>query len=369
MSSRGWGRRVPSGPAWPRTGQHAEQAASLSGRGEGADGVVAPMALTDAYGRRLDYLRVSVTDRCNLRCVYCMPPEGVEPTSHAEVLRYEEIELFVRVAVAEGVRHVRLTGGEPLVRRGFPALVAMLAQAPGLDDLAMTTNGQLLAEWAAPLKAAGLRRVNISLDTLRPDRYAELTRGGELARVWDGLAAAEAAGLHPIKMNVVVLRGVNADEIAAFGRLAQRRALHVRFLEFMPIGDGVRWERADCVPGAETRRELEALGELRPLGRPPGATSETFTWPGAKGTVGLISPLSACFCGDCSRLRLSADGKLRPCLLSDSSVDARGALRGPDPERAVREALREAAAAKPEAHGTHEPAYAGPTSRMSTIGG
>jgi len=327
------------------------------------------MPLTDAHGRRLDTLRVSVTDRCNLRCVYCMPAEGTEPVSHDAVLRYEEIELLVRVAAREGVRRVRLTGGEPLVRRGLDRLVRLLAQVPGLNDLAMTTNGQLLAEWAAPLRAAGLRRVNLSLDSLRSDRYGQLTRGGDLGRVWEGIAAAEAAGLQPIKINVVLLRGVNSDETRAFARLAQQRALHVRFLEFMPIGSGVRWQHADCVPSGESRRELEALGGLQPLGRAPGATSETFTWPGAEGTVGLISPLSACFCGDCSRLRVSADGKLRPCLLRDGSVDVRAALRGPRPERAVREALRAAAAAKPRAHGTREPAYAGPASGMSAIGG
>ncbi len=327
------------------------------------------MTLTDPHGRSINYLRVSVTDRCNLRCVYCMPPEGVEMISHEDVLRYEELEFFMHIAAQEGMRRVRLTGGEPLLRRGLTGLAAMLARVPGVDDLALTTNGQLLAPLAAELRAAGLRRVSISLDTLRPDRYAELTRGGDLAPVWEGIEAAYAAGLRPVKINMVVMRGVNDDEIPEFARLSLTRDIHVRFIEFMPIGHGVPWERDKLVPNAETRQQLERLGALTPLPRPPGATSATFVLGGAKGTVGLISPLSQPFCADCNRLRLSADGKLRPCLLHDEYVDVRSALRGPSPERQVREALRAAVAAKPAAHETTAPAFRGPASCMRRIGG
>ncbi len=290
--------------------------------------------MLDSYGRKISYLRVGVTDFCNLRCIYCMPPEGVPPRSHGEILRFEEIERVVRVATRLGIDKVRLTGGEPLVRRGVEDLVRIIAGIPGIYDLALTTNGMRLAEMASGLKAAGLRRVNISLDSLKPERFKEITRGGDLGQVWRGIEAARRVGLAPIKLNVVVMRGVNDDEVAEFAGLTISQDLHIRFIELMSLGKEA-WHGLGHVPSSELKMRLEDApgGGLagRPLEAVPGQDGDGparyYRFARARGTIGFISPVTDHFCHSCNRLRLTPSGKLRSCLLSNGEVDLLGALR------------------------------------------
>lgn len=326
----------------------------------------------DDFGRAINYLRVSVTDRCNLRCVYCMPAGGIDKQTHGEILRYEEIALVVRAAAELGVRKVRLTGGEPLARLGLPDLVRMLAAIPGIDDLSMTTNGTLLARYAQALAEAGLRRVNISLDTLRPERFEQITRFGRLDDVWAGMAAAQAAGLAPIKLNMVVVRGINDDEVVDLARRTLSDGWHVRFIELMPIGANVGWAGDGTVPIKEVRGQIEAsLGPLEatdanlPAGNGP---ARYYRLPGAAGTVGFIGAMSEHICRTCNRLRLTADGRLRPCLMSDDELDLRPALRAGVDLEAMKEILLRAIRLKPERH--HLDQAEPPQGRtMSEIGG
>jgi cyclic pyranopterin phosphate synthase len=326
--------------------------------------------LLDSYQRPITYLRVSVTDRCNLRCVYCMPAEGIHLRRHGDMLRYEEIERVVRVAVGMGIRFVRLTGGEPLARKGLTDLVAMLRPIPGLEELTMTTNGTLLAAHARPLAEAGLDRVNISLDTLCPERFHRITRRGELGDVLAGIEAAEEAGLGPIKLNTVVVRDLNDDEVAELARLTLEHPWHVRFIEPMPLGSHVLWERDRYVPASEVQGRIEAvLGPLSPAQGPRGnGPARAFQLEKGLGTVGLITPWSQHFCPSCNRLRLTADGRLRPCLLSDIEVDLRGPLRSGAGEAELQGLIRQAVELKPMGH--HLEAQGGPQGRaMSEIGG
>ena len=290
------------------------------------------MAHLDAYNRPISYLRISVTDRCNLRCVYCMPPEGVSWRPHEMILRYEEIETVVRAAVELGISKVRLTGGEPLVRMGIVDLVRNLARVPGIDDLAMTTNGILLSRYAADLAEAGLQRVNVSLDTLHPERFQRITRLGRLEDVLTGMEAARRAGLEPVKINTVVIRGMNDDEVVDLARKTMEAEWNVRFIELMPVGNGVLADgdwRERVVTAAEIREKIEAaLGELEPAKMSTGGgPARYYRLPGAKGTLGFITPISEHFCYRCNRLRLTADGQLRPCLLSDEEINLRTPLR------------------------------------------
>lgn len=290
------------------------------------------MVRLDSYHRPIDYLRVSVTDRCNMRCVYCMPEGGVRSRAHGDILRFEEIELVVRAAALLGICQVRLTGGEPLARLGVVDLVRMLAQVPGIDDLSMTTNGTLLARHAEELREAGLHRVNVSLDTLRPDRYQAITRRGQLHEALDGIDAAHRAGLEPVKINAVIIRDLNDDEVVDLARLTVTRGWHVRFIEWMPLGDDAQMASAwhgRTVTAAEMREQVTAaLGPLEPASPEVGAgPSRYYCLPGASGTLGFITPLSEHFCGQCNRLRLTADGQLRPCLLSSYEIDLRTPLR------------------------------------------
>jgi len=326
--------------------------------------------LLDRYRRSITYLRVSVTDRCNLRCVYCMPAEGIHLRRHEEILRYEEIVRVVRVAVDMGVRFVRLTGGEPLVRRGVVDLVRMLRDIPSLEELTMTTNGTLLAPLARPLADAGLDRVNISLDTLRPERFRRITRLGRLEDVLSGVEAAEEAGLSPIKLNTVVVRGLNDDEVVDLARLTVEHPWHVRFIELMPLGSDMRWEKARCVLASEVRRRIDA--ELGPLFQVQGSSghgpARTYRLQGGLGTVGFITPWSQHFCPSCNRLRLTADGRLRPCLLSETEVDLRGPLREGAVEEELQRLIRQAVELKPMGH--HLGEGNGPEGRaMWEIGG
>lgn len=322
----------------------------------------------DACGRAISYLRVSVTDRCNLRCVYCMPEEGITLRPHAEILRFEEIERLVRIAVGLGVAHVRLTGGEPLVRAGLADLTRQLAAVPGLQDLTMTTNGTRLAEFAAPLAQAGLRRVNVSLDTLRPERFRRMTRCGELSDVLRGIEAARVAGLNPVKLNMVVVRGTNDDEVVDLARRTLDEGWHVRYIELMPLGEGVT-PGDEFVPSHEIRERIEAaLGPLEPAELTGSGPARYLRVPGAPGTLGFISPLTEHFCAACNRLRLTADGRLMPCLFSDLELDLRGPLRSGADDADLRTLFQQALAIKPRSH--HLAEHSIPRGRcMSRVGG
>ncbi len=328
------------------------------------------MPFRDAYERPIQYLRVSVTDRCNLRCVYCMPEEGIPQLTHDDILRYEEIARIVRLAVEMGFVHVRLTGGEPLARKGIVGLVAALASIPGLDDLSMTTNGMLLARYAEPLARAGLRRVNISLDTLRPERFQRITRWGRLEDVLEGRRAALKAGLSPVKVNTVVVRGLNDDEVVDLARLTLEPDWHIRFIEVMPLGAGTHWSGDGVVPSAEIRARVEAaLGPLTPVQGEAGAgPARYYQLSGAKGTLGFISPVTEHFCQGCNRLRLTSDGRLLPCLLSDLSIDLRTPLRAGASDEELRAILQQAIVAKPRGHRLAENLVPG-CRTMSQIGG
>ena len=325
--------------------------------------------MMDSYHRRIDYLRISITDRCNLRCIYCMPEEGITPLRHEDVLRFEEIARLVRIGAGLGIRHLRLTVGEPLVRKGVIELVGMLRQIPGIETLTLTTNGIALAPLAHELAQAGLDRVNISLDTLRPERYTAITRRGRLEDALAGIEAALAAGLAPVKINNVVARGLNDDEAVDFARMTLERPWHVRFIEFMPLGEHAEQARRDYVSSDETRaRIVAALGELAPAEIETHGPARTWQLPGAQGTIGFISALSEHFCGFCNRLRLTSDGRLVPCLFSDREYDLRGPLRAGADDAALRALWGNVIAAKPDGHHL-EGALTTTEHRMSQIGG
>lgn len=278
--------------------------------------------MIDSCGRNIDYLRLSVTDLCNYRCRYCMPEEGVCKRTHSEILSLEELEAIARAAVALGITKIRLTGGEPLVRRGIVELCRRLRRIPELQELCLTTNGSLLPDLAAPLREAGVDRLNISLDTLRPERFTQMTCRGELGQVLEGLAAAEEAGFTNLKLNTVLIGGFNDDEVSDFVRLTQVHPWEVRFIELMPMGPCAQWDRSCFLPNTTVLRHCP---ELRPL--PARGVARRYRIPGARGTVGLISPLSHEFCADCRRIRVTADGKLKGCLHSREEIDLRGASR------------------------------------------
>ena len=333
--------------------------------------------LKDNYLRVIDYLRVSVTDRCNLRCLYCMPPEGVVPSEHKDILTYEEIVRIVEIGAGLGVKKVRLTGGEPLARKNITFLISSLKKIRGIKDLSMTTNGTLLEKYAREIAEAGLDRVNVSIDSFIPDRYSKITRGGSLDAVLRGLSAAERAGLHPIKINMVPIRGVNEDEVRDFARLTMDSDFHVRFIEFMPSGRNDYWSPERYITTDEIRRTIETIAPLTPVHVRKNGPSRYFRLKGAKGVIGFISALTHHFCADCNRMRLTADGKLRPCLFSETEIDLRTALRSGAPDSEIERLFRLSIEIKPEGHNMGEKiALTGPatpdSSRrrpMSKIGG
>lgn len=316
--------------------------------------------MLDCYGRPITYLRISVTDRCNLRCIYCMPPQGVCKQRHSDILSFEEIEEIVRAAAELGVRKVRITGGEPLVRRGIADLCRRLGAIEGVADLSMTTNGTLLPPLAGELFAAGVRRINISLDTLEADKYRAITRCGTLADALAGFRAAAEAGMSPIKLNAVLIGGCNDDEIFSLVELTRHYPVEVRFIELMPMGHAAPFPPEAYLPGGVV---LERMPELRPEGE--SGVAKLYRLPGAPGRVGLINPLSCAFCGSCDRLRLTADGKLKPCLHSAGEFPLRG-LHG----EALRSAILEAVRHKPARHADLSWAQRSQAGRdMNEIGG
>lgn len=337
--------------------------------------------MKDLHGRTIDYLRVSLTDRCNLRCIYCMPAEGIAQVAHDEILRYNEIVELVEAAAELGIRRIRLTGGEPLVRKGVVDLVRDICAIPGIRDVSLTTNGVLLPRMADDLRAAGLTRVNISLDTLDAEEYERVTRGGNINDVLGGIDAALRVGFNPVKVNAVAVRSLNQD-FFAFARMSVDRPLHMRFIEYMPVGDsagscGTGWGPEDVISVDEIREAINeeavkvGLEPLRPVAdssKPEGGgPARYWEFPGAKGTVGFISPMSRHFCGDCNRLRLTSRGGIRPCLFSDEEYNVRDALRY-GTKGDVRAVLMRALGAKPDEH--HEGDHARATkTNMNAIGG
>ncbi|MCS7256144.1 MAG: GTP 3',8-cyclase MoaA [Thermomicrobium sp.] len=309
----------------------------------------------DAYGRPITYLRISLTDRCNLRCVYCMPAHGMKFAPREELLTDEELLRIVRAAAQVGFSRLRLTGGEPTVRPNLVELVRAMSQIPGVEDISMTTNGLLLERLAHDLAAAGLKRINVSLDTLDPQRYRIITRGGRIEKVWAGIAAAEDAGLSPIKLNAVVVRGFNDDEVPALAGLTLERPWQVRFIEVMPLEGVAEVHDTGLVTSAETRARIEAVyGPLEQLDAPLSDPARVYRIPGAKGTIGFISPVSEPFCAFCNRIRLTADGKLRLCLLRADEVDIRELVRSGASDEALMERIRAAVWRKPWGHGLRE---------------
>lgn len=306
--------------------------------------------LTDSFSRVIDYLRISVTDKCNLRCIYCMPADGIAPAEHTDILSYEEIIRVAEIAARLGVRKIRLTGGEPLVRKNLAFLVSSLKKIDGIEELSLTTNGILLAQQAASLAAAGLDRVNVSIDSLRPERFREITRGGDLAVVLNGLREAERAGLTPIKINVVPVRGMNDDELLDFARMTLNADYQVRFIECMPTGLVSFWSPEKYVTTDEIKGVIETLGKLMPVRVRKHGPSKYFRLAGARGVLGFISALTHHFCGDCNRLRLTSDGKLRPCLFSETEIDLRAALRSGASEQEIERLLKLSIEVKPKEH-------------------
>jgi cyclic pyranopterin phosphate synthase len=307
-------------------------------------------ALQDNFMRVIDYLRLSVTDRCNLRCLYCMPAEGVVPSGHKDILSYEEMLRVVRIAAVLGVRKIRLTGGEPLTRKNIVFLISSLKKIRGIEDLSMTTNGVLLERHARELAEAGLDRVNVSIDSFDPARYAVMTRGGDLDAVLRGLSAARSAGLSPLKINMVPIRGLNDDEIKAFAEMTFTSDDHVRFIELMPSGCLDYWTPEKYITTDEMKKIIETIAPLTPVRVRRNGPSKYFRLKGAKGVVGFISAITHHFCRDCNRVRLTADGKLRPCLFSETEIDLRSALRNGAPDSEIERLLRLSIEVKPEGH-------------------
>ena len=326
--------------------------------------------LYDGHGRRITDLRVSVTDRCNFRCQYCMPAEGLPWLQRSEVLSFEEIERLVRVMVSMGIEDLRLTGGEPLVRRDFPALAGMLARIEGLEDISLTTNGYLLERDADALVAAGIDRVNVSIDSLQRDRFFQMTRRDALPQVLRGLEAlARHPEVHPIKINAVAMRGFTEQEAIPFARFARDTAYQVRFIEFMPLDGDHSWSTDDLLTGDELRAIIDAVYPLEELPREPSATARVFRFRDGRGEIGFINPVSEPFCDDCNRIRLTAEGKLRTCLFSIGETDLREPLRSGASDAEIEAIVREAVWRKELKHHVNEPGFVQPPRTMSAIGG
>jgi len=325
------------------------------------------MGLTDSFGRKINYLRLSVTDRCNMRCLYCTPAEGVNLLRHADILSYEELLLIAEAAVANGIEKIRITGGEPLVRKGILPFLEKLSAIPGLQQLVLTTNALNLAEMAAGLRSAGVQRLNISLDSLRPETFAAVTRGADLGRVLQGIDAAEAAGFR-VKLNMVVMRGVNDDEILDFVDLTLQRGVTVRFIEYMPAIREEGWE-SRVLPGSDILQRVADRYDydMQPRDGLAGPAS-IYRIAGAHGSFGIITPVTGHFCAECNRIRVTSSGKVRSCLFSDDSLDLRPLLAKGDRD-GVAAALRAVVTCKPRNHSLQENDAGYTPFAMAAIGG
>jgi cyclic pyranopterin phosphate synthase len=326
--------------------------------------------LYDGHRRRISDLRVSVTDRCNFRCQYCMPADGLPWLERSDVLSFEEIERLVRVAGEMGVHDIRLTGGEPLVRRDFPKLVGMLAAVPGVEDLSLTTNAYLLERDADALVEAGIGRVNVSIDSLQRDRFFQMTRRDSLPQVLAGLnAIARYPEIGPIKVNAVAMRGFSEEEALPFAEFARSTTFQVRFIEFMPLDGDHAWTPDSVLTGDELREIIHAVHPLEPVPREPHATARVYRFRDGQGEIGFINPVSEPFCGDCNRIRLTADGKLRTCLFSLHETDLRAVLRDGASDDELERVIREAVWRKELKHHVGEEGFRQPPRTMSAIGG
>ncbi len=326
--------------------------------------------LVDGHGREITDLRVSVTDRCNFRCQYCMPADGLPWLERAEILSFEEIERLVRVMARMGVTDLRLTGGEPLVRREFPRLVAMLAAVPGIEDLSLTTNGYLLERQADALVEAGITRVNVSIDSLQRDRFFQITRRDSLPQVLRGLEAiARHERVRPIKVNAVAMRGFTEEEALPFAEFARSTSFQVRFIEFMPLDGDHAWSPDQVLTGDELREIIARVHPLEEAPREPHATARVFRFADGRGEIGFINPVSEPFCADCNRIRLTADGKLRTCLFSLHETDLREPLRTGATDAEIESVIRDAVWRKELKHHVGEPGFRQPPRTMSAIGG
>lgn len=328
------------------------------------------MSLVDSFGRIHRDLRISVTDRCNIRCFYCMPAGIVQFKPRSELLTFEEIERFVRVLAEMGINKLRLTGGEPLVRHGLPRLVAKLAAVPGIEDIAITTNGLLLSDQAQALREAGLNRLNISLDTLDADRFREISRRDGLERVLEGIAVAQRIGFDKIKLNAVAIKGLTEPDVVPLGRFARERGLELRFIEYMPLDADGGWDNEQVLSGDEIMGLLaEEFGPLEPLDGDPSQPATDYRFTHGGGTVGFINPVTHPFCGDCNRLRLTAEGQVRNCLFSTVEWDARALLRGGGNDMELAELVQACVAAKKAGHGINSSEFIKPQRAMFQIGG
>ncbi len=326
--------------------------------------------MKDTFGRKIEYLRLSITDRCNLRCRYCMPADGVDAIEHVDILSYEELLRVAHAATRCGVKKIRVTGGEPLVRRGIVDFIREMAALPTKPEITLTTNGLLLADMAADLRRAGLSRVNVSLDSLREDRFTYITRRPGLDKVLAGLHEADAAGLTPLKLNMVPLKGVNDDEIGDFARLALENPWEIRFIEFMPVSGGLDFTPEHMFPATAILEELGKVGKLIPLLRQgPSGPARMFHYPDSPGRIGVIPAISDHFCGECNRMRITSDGRVRPCLFSTEELDMRDALRHQASDEELESLLRTAACAKPKRHHIGEDDFHQGKRRMHGIGG
>ena len=320
--------------------------------------------MKDLFSRRINYMRISITDLCNLRCQYCMPEEGICKKDHDDMLSLEEIVEIVKAGAKLGIDKVRITGGEPLVRNGIVEFIQMISNIDGIKDIAITTNGILLPKYGEALKNAGLKRVNISIDSLKPDKYKEITRGGDLSKVLDGINEAIRLGLTPVKLNVVAIGGYNDDEIGDFIELTKDKPIDVRFIELMPIGEASEWGKDKFISNEDIKNKFV---DLVPTETEACSPAKYYKLPGGKGRVGFINPISNHFCGDCNRLRLTSDGKLKPCLHSNNEIDILEVARN-NPEK-IYDVLKSAILSKPEKHYLYSDNHEESNRNMFQIGG
>jgi len=325
--------------------------------------------LADKFGRIATKLRVSVTDKCNMRCIYCMPAEGLEWTPREEILTFEEIMRVVKLSAELGIRKIRVTGGEPLLRKGVEDLVYTLSQVPGIQTVSMTTNGYFLREKAEVLAQAGLRGINVSLNSLKPEKFKKITRRNYFDRVIEGIHAAECASLYPIKINAVVIRGYNDDEIEDFARLSLTKPYKIRFIEFMPLDGGGTWRKDLVVTKAEILERVNRITEIFEVINGDGDPAKTYKFKNGNGEIGVIASVSQPFCGKCNRIRLTADGKIMTCLFALNEHDIKGLLRGSGTDEEIKDFLIKAVGAKWSGHHINHPDFIQPKSSMSAIGG